>query len=368
MAITSSAGQHATSGRAGCDTALPTPERLRSGIAADRATTRLIRAARMQLRTVLSGHDDRLVVIVGPCSVHDPLATLHYARLLRHAADELADDLLIVMRCHIEKPRTALGWTGMVCDPHLTGEPDIAAGLRRARTLLMAVGVLGMPVACEWVNPLTPAWLADLVAWGAIGARTVESPVHRHLAAGLDMPIGFKNRLDGAITPAVDAVSTAAAAHDNLTINEAGNPVHRRAAGNPYCHLVLRGGNGGPNHRPAAVAAAAAALRERGLPSNVLVDAAHGNSGKDPAQQAQVVGEIAGQLHRPDYPVLGVMIESFLVEGRQDPPRGGAGLRYGQSITDACLGWEQTQQLLGQLAGAARHRRRTAQAWRVASA
>lgn len=315
-----------------------------------------VMTARHDAVRVLDGRDDRLLVIVGPCSVHDRAAALDYASRLRDAAAGLADDLLVVMRVYVEKPRTCLGWPGLVGDPGLDGGADLGRGLAEARSLMLDIAESGLPVGCEWVNPATPAYLSDVVAWGSVGARTAASQVHRDLASGLPMPVGVKNGTDGSVQVAVDAVRAAAAPHTFLGASGAGPVSVLRTSGNPDCHVVLRGGADGPNYGAAHVHRAAELLAEAGLPVRVVVDASHGNSGKQHERQRVVADDLAVRIADGDTTVRGLLLESFLVPGRQDA---GAGrqLVFGQSVTDACIGWSGTAQLLRELAGAARARR-----------
>ncbi|MEF3115150.1 3-deoxy-7-phosphoheptulonate synthase [Streptomyces chrestomyceticus] len=318
--------------------------------------THTVMTARHDAVRVLDGRDDRLLVIAGPCSVHDRAAALDYASRLRDAAAALADDLLVVMRVYVEKPRTCLGWPGLVGDPGLDGGADLGRGLAEARSLMLDIAETGLPVGCEWVNPATPAYLSDVVAWGSVGARTASSQVHRDMASGLPMPVGVKNGTDGSVQVAVDAVRAAAAPHTFLGASGAGPVSVLRTSGNPDCHVVLRGGADGPNYGAAHVRRAAELLTGAGLPVRVVVDASHGNSGKQHERQRVVADDLAMRIADGDTTVRGLLLESFLVPGRQDA---GAGrqLVFGQSVTDACLGWSGTVQLLRELAGAARARR-----------
>ena len=310
---------------------------------------------RGEVGNVLDGSDDRVLVVVGPCSVHDPAAALEYAGRLAEQARRLQADLLIAMRVYFEKPRTTTGWKGLINDPHLDGSLDVNTGLRMARQLLLEVLDHGLPVGTEFLDPITPQYIADAVSWGAIGARTTESQTHRQLGSGLSMPIGFKNRTDGDVQVAVDAVRAAAASHAFAGIDDAGAPAILYTSGNPDGHVILRGGRGAPNHRADGVESALALLRGAGLPERLVIDASHDNSGKDPGRQVLAAGEIADQVADGNAAIAGVMLESFLVEGRQD--LGDGGLVYGQSITDPCLDWEATVAILDQLASAARARR-----------
>jgi 3-deoxy-7-phosphoheptulonate synthase len=311
---------------------------------------------RQEVQAVLDREDDRLLVVVGPCSVHDVEAALDYAGRLAALAKEHRDDLLVVMRVYFEKPRTSIGWKGLINDPHLDGSGDVNEGLRIARALLLQILDLGLPVGCEFLDPITPQYISDAVAWGAIGARTTESQIHRQLGSGLSMPIGFKNRTDGNVQVAVDAVRAAAVPHAFAGIDDSGAPAILHTTGNPDGHVILRGGRGAPNHDAEGVEDALAKLHAAGLPERVVVDASHDNSGKDPERQADAAGEIADQIADGSPAIVGVMLESFLVGGRQDLGDG-TRLTYGQSITDACMDWEQTVSVLDRLAAAVRARR-----------
>ncbi|MBO4205514.1 3-deoxy-7-phosphoheptulonate synthase, partial [Micromonospora echinofusca] len=335
---------------------LTTPALLHHELPLDEQLTDAVLAGRRAVSRVLDREDDRLLVVVGPCSVHDPAAALEYAGQLREVAGRLADDLLVVMRVYFEKPRSTVGWKGLINDPGLDGSGDVNTGLRTARRLLLDVLRLGLPVGCEFLDPITPQYIADTVAWGAIGARTVESQVHRQLASGLSMPIGMKNRPDGSIGTAVDAIRAAGVPHVFPGIDVSGTPAILHTRGNADGHLVLRGGRGEPNYDTGSVAHALGLLRAAGLPERVVIDASHDNSGKDHRRQPLVAADVAAQLAAGSRGVVGIMLESFLVPGRQDlDPT--CELVYGQSVTDACLGWEQTEAVLTELAGAVRARR-----------
>ncbi|WP_019808623.1 3-deoxy-7-phosphoheptulonate synthase [Saccharomonospora halophila] len=307
---------------------------------------------------ILDGRDDRLLVVVGPCSVHDPAAALDYARRLAEHAATVTDELHVVMRVYFEKPRTTLGWKGLVNDPDLDGSYAVNKGLRAARRLLLDISALGLPVGTEFLDPITPQFLSDTVTWGSIGARTAASQVHRQLCSALSMPVGIKNSTDGDVQVAVDATRAAAASHVFAGVNADGLAALLTTSGNPDCHVILRGGSTGPNHDPDTVADTLTRLRASGLPERVIVDASHGNSGKDHHRQADVVRELAARVGTAEPGVAGVMLESFLEAGRQDLTLGRAdGLTYGRSITDACLDWPTTATLLDELADAVRTRR-----------
>jgi 3-deoxy-7-phosphoheptulonate synthase len=311
---------------------------------------------REEVAAILGRRDDRLLVIVGPCSVHDVEAALDYAQRLTERAEELRGELCVAMRVYFEKPRTTIGWKGLINDPHLDGSGDVNTGLRMARQLLLEVLDLGLPIGCEFLDPITPQYISDLVAWGAIGARTTESQIHRQLASGLSMPVGFKNRTDGNTQVAVDAVRAASAKHAFAGIDVSGAPAILHTDGNPDCHVILRGGRGRPNYDRPSIGDALGQLRAAGLPEHVVIDASHDNSGKDHKHQPRVVEEIADQIAAGSEAIAGVMLESFLVGGRQDLRPDGE-VVYGQSITDACMDWETTVLALDRLAAAARERR-----------
>lgn len=320
------------------------------------AGSRAIAAWRREIAGVLAGEDDRLVVVVGPCSVHDVAAAEEYGRRLHALAARVAADLRVVMRVYFEKPRTTVGWKGLINDPGLDGSFRINDGLRLARRLLLDLVALGLPAGCEFLDPISPQYTSDLVSWGAIGARTTESQVHRELASGLSMPIGFKNGTGGTVQIAVDAVRAAAYPHRFLGVTEQGLAAIVSTRGNPDCHVILRGGARGPNYDAASIARALELLRTAGLPERVMVDASHGNSERDAARQQVVVRDLARQIEGGERGIVGIMLESFLVGGRQDL-RDPASLVYGQSITDACLGWDETAAAIEVLAASVRARR-----------
>lgn len=338
---------------------LPSPGEVRTELPLSPADADLIRRSRDEVRDVLAGADDRLLVVVGPCSIHDPEAGLDYARRLVVAAERHRADLLVVMRTYFEKPRTTVGWKGLINDPHLDGSHDIAAGLRGARAFLRDVVELGLPCATEFLEPISPQYIADLVSWGAIGARTTESQIHRQLASGLSMPIGFKNGTDGGLQVALDAIGAASAPQAFLGIDADGRASLVASTGNPDTCVILRGGSDRPNYGAEHVRAVAARLAADGRVPRVVVDASHANSGKDHLRQAVVAREIAEQVARDGGAISGVMLESNLVAGAQklDIGAGPVGLTYGQSVTDACMSWEVTADLLDVLATAVRARR-----------
>jgi 3-deoxy-7-phosphoheptulonate synthase len=318
-----------------------------------------VACARTAASAIVRGEDPRLLAIVGPCSIHDPVAALELGAKLSELSTRLADDLVIVMRVYFEKPRTTVGWKGLINDPHLDGTFAINQGLRIARKLLLDLAELGVPAGTEFLDTITPQFIADLVGWGAIGARTTESQVHRELASGLSMPIGFKNGTDGDVGVAVDAIGAARHPHHFLSVTKQGIAAIVGTRGNADCHVILRGSRDAPNYLEHDVGHAAQLLRAAGLGERVMVDCSHGNSGKDARRQPAVAAGVGAQIAAGSPQVLGVMIESHLVGGRQDhaPDRP---LTYGQSITDACLAWEETVPVLEALARASRRRRTAA--------
>ena len=335
--------------------ALTSPESLLRELPLGIEQEQVVRTGREEVAAILDGKDDRLLVVVGPCSVHDSEAARDYADRLAERSEALEADLRVAMRVYFEKPRTTTGWKGMINDPHLDDSGDVNTGLRMARELLLEVLGLGLPVGCEFLDPITPQYISDTVAWGAIGARTTESQIHRQLGSGLSMPVGFKNRTDGNVQVAVDAVRAAAASHAFAGVDRSGTPAILYTSGNLDCHVILRGGRGEPNYAPAAVAHALEKLRAAGLPERVVIDASHDNSGKDEARQPAVAADVASQVANGNRAIVGLMLESFLVAGRQD--LGTGDLVYGQSITDACMDWEATHEVLDGLAAAVRERR-----------
>jgi 3-deoxy-7-phosphoheptulonate synthase len=316
----------------------------------------VVLGGRSSVHAILGGADDRLLVVVGPCSVHDVDATLDYAGRLGEVAARLAGELLIAMRVYFEKPRTTTGWKGLINDPHLDGSGDVNTGLHKARSVLLGVLGAGLPVGCEFLDPITPQYIADAVSWGAIGARTTESQIHRQLGSGLSMPVGFKNRTDGNVQVAVDAVRAAAVPHAFAGIDPSGGPAILHTRGNGDCHIILRGGSDEPNYGADHVTRAVELLRAVGLPGRLMIDFSHDNSGKDPNRQPAVASAVGAQIARGDDRIVGAMLESFLVAGRQELTPG-AELHYGQSITDGCIDWETTVAVLEELGGAVSRRR-----------
>ena len=334
---------------------LLSPALLLEDLPLDAHGARVVSQARQDVVRILNREDARLLVVVGPCSVHDCAAALEYAQRLAVLADRLADDLRIVMRVYFEKPRTTIGWKGLINDPNLDGSYAVNQGLRLARRLLLDITRLGLPAGCEFLDPITPQFFADAVTWGAIGTRTTESQVHRQLASGLSMPIGFKNGTGGDVQIAIDAIRAAAHPHSFFGVTEQGLAGIVTTCGNQDCHVILRGGSR-PNYDAANVRQVLGSLRDAGLLPRLVIDASHGNSEKDYRRQPAVLHDIASQIAGGDGGLVGVMLESFLVEGRQEFGEP-AKLTYGQSITDACIGWQATEATLDELASAVRARR-----------
>ncbi len=335
--------------------AIPTPADVIGEIASSEAITRTVAASRTTLHGILHGRDDRLAVVIGPCSIHDPAAAMEYAEKLAEQRTRFAGELEIVMRVYFEKPRTTVGWKGLINDPGLDESFRIDDGLRLARKLLRDINALGLPAGCEFLDMITPQYFADLVAWGAIGARTTESQVHRELASGLSCPVGFKNGTDGNVKIAIDAVQAATHPHHFLAVTKDGRTAIAATAGNRDCHVILRGGKQ-PNYDAASVNDAACVLEKSGLSPNLMIDASHANSLKKPENQPRVIDDIAMQMENGERRIAGVMVESHLVAGRQDLVDGRARV-YGQSITDGCIGWDDSVAVLERLAAAVKARR-----------
>ncbi|HWE66389.1 MAG TPA: 3-deoxy-7-phosphoheptulonate synthase [Acidimicrobiales bacterium] len=340
---------------------LASPSQLRLDLPLSSPAGEALARHRQTVAAILNGTDDRMLVIVGPCSLHDPLAGLEYAHRLAAVAARAERELFIVMRTYFEKPRTTVGWKGLINDPGLDGSFRVNEGLLAARRFLMDTIALGLPVGCEFLDPITAAYLADTVSWGAIGARTTQSQIHRQLASGLSMPVGFKNAPDGNVQSAVDAVAAAACAQVFPGIDDDGRAAIFETAGNPDAHVVLRGSSSGPNYDEPHVEDALGRLERSGLPRRVIIDASHANSGKQHDRQPVVATDIAARVAAGETGIVGLMLESFLVAGRQDLVAGDAAhLVFGQSITDACLGWETTESVLSELAAAVARRRELA--------
>jgi 3-deoxy-7-phosphoheptulonate synthase len=331
------------------------PQQLITDIPVSARAAQTVAHARQAIHRILTGEDDRLLLVVGPCSIHDPLAAREYAGLLQVAAQRLSEDLFVVMRVYFEKPRTTVGWKGLINDPDLNNTFQINKGLHLARQLLLDLAELGLPAGTEYLDLISPQYYADLVSWGAIGARTTESQTHRELASGLSCPVGFKNATDGDVQVAVDAIKSASQPHHFLSVTKQGHSAIFQTAGNEDCHVILRGGKH-PNYDMFSVDDASALLVKARLPARIMIDASHANSRKIPARQVDVASDIATQVARGSRSIFGLMLESNLVEGRQDVVAGQA-LTYGKSITDPCMSWEDTESLLQELATAARLRR-----------
>ena len=334
---------------------LSTPQEVMREIPRTLTATRVVMAARNAINAILNGTDDRLLVVVGPCSVHDPVAAVDYAAHLAALRERLADRIEIVMRVYFEKPRTTVGWKGLINDPDLDGSFNINKGLRLARNVLSAVNNLGLPAGTEFLDITTPQYIADLVAWAAIGARTTESQIHRELASGLSCPVGFKNGTDGNVRIAADAVKSASHPHHFMAVTKGGRSAIAATTGNADCHIILRGGSR-PNYDSASIASASAELARSGVTQQMMVDTSHANSSKKPENQPLVIADIARQISGGEQRIVGAMIESNLVAGRQDVLPGTA-LTYGQSITDGCIDWKTTVPALNLLANAVAARR-----------
>jgi 3-deoxy-7-phosphoheptulonate synthase len=335
---------------------LTTPAQLLADCPRDDAATATVTSARQRIQQILRGEDDRLVVVIGPCSIHDPVAAMDYARRLAAERTRHAGTLEVVMRVYFEKPRTTVGWKGLINDPNLDGSFDINKGLHLARNLLLSVNRLGLPAGCEYLDVITPQYIADLVAWGAIGARTTESQIHREMTSGLSCPVGFKNGTDGNAKIAIDAVQAAAHPHHFLAVTKEGRSAIATTAGNADCHVILRGGKA-PNYDAASVAAVCEQLTAAGLAPRVMVDASHGNSNKKPENQPAVIADLAAQVAGGSTRIFGTMVESHLVAGRQDIVPGRQ-LTYGQSVTDGCIDWQASVGVLETLARAVEARRK----------
>ncbi|MBK9797761.1 MAG: 3-deoxy-7-phosphoheptulonate synthase [Holophagaceae bacterium] len=325
---------------------MPSPAEVHAALPVSDEVAGTVATGRRDLQQILSREDHRLMVVVGPCSIHDPVAGLDYARRLRALADEVSDTLLLVMRVYFEKPRTAVGWKGFINDPRMDDSFHIEEGILRSREFLIRIGELGLPTATEALDPISPQYLGDLIAWTAIGARTSESQTHREMSSGLSTPVGFKNATDGDLGAAINGILSAAHPHSFLGINDQGLAAIVRTRGNAQGHLVLRGGSGRPNYDTVSISLAEAALRKAGLAENIVVDCSHANSLKNPRLQPLVLQDCAHQILRGNGSIVGVMVESFLEEGSQPIPADLSTLRYGCSVTDACLGWDDTAAML----------------------
>jgi 3-deoxy-7-phosphoheptulonate synthase len=325
---------------------LVSPRRLKLELPISTRSHATVVAGREAVRAILDGQDPRFLAVVGPCSIHDVHAARDYAQRLAKLRVEVSDRIVVVMRAYFEKPRTTVGWKGLINDPRMDGSFDMEAGLRMARRLLLDITVLGLPAGTEMVDPIMPQYIDDLVSWAAIGARTIESQTHRQMASGLSMPVGYKNSTEGNLEPAVDALQAAVRPHRFLGIDDDGRTCIVVTRGNPAGHIILRGGRAMPNYDPERIAEAAARLATAGLPMRLMVDCSHANSRKRHERQQAVWSSVIEQRATGNDVVIGAMLESNLVEGRQDLPGEPSGLRYGVSITDACIGWEETEELL----------------------
>lgn len=327
---------------------LVSPAILRHELPMTEAANRTVVEGREAIKRILRQEDDRLLVIVGPCSIHDPKAALEYASRLNELRQELQEHLCIVMRVYFEKPRTTVGWKGLIYDPRLDGSDDLPAGLRQARQLLLDINTMGLPAATEMLDPITPQYLADLISWSAIGARTTESQTHREMASGLSMPVGFKNSTEGILQVAIDAMEAARSPHAFLGIDTEGRSAVIRTRGNPWGHVVLRGGNGRPNYDAGSITAACDQLRQAGLEPVLMVDCSHANSNKQHEQQEEVWDTVLRQRLAGNTALIGLMVESNLHAGNQKIPQDLSQLRYGVSVTDACVNWQTTARMLQQ--------------------
>ena len=329
---------------------LASPAALKSEFSLEGKALETVRDGHRSVKGILDHEDPRLIVVVGPCSIHSPVEALEYARRLKTLADELSNELLIVMRVYFEKPRTAIGWEGLIYDPHLDGSHKIDHGLRIGRRLMLDIAEIGLPIGIEALDLITPQYLQDLVSWTAIGARTTESPTHRKLSSGISSAVGFKNNVDGGLMVAVNAIRSASATNSFISVTEDGKVAMFRTGGNPHCHVILRGGKS-PNYDAASVAACEEELQKAGLIENVMIDCSHGNSNKNHRNQKLVLDEVALQINSGNKSIIGVMLESNLEEGNQPIPDDLDDLKYGVSITDACIDWSTTETLLREFAG-----------------
>lgn len=328
---------------------LVTPEELKKEFPETSEVAQVVASSRKIIQRILTNKDKRRLVITGPCSLHDSQATLEYAAKLRKLQDEVNDKILVIMRAYFEKPRTTLGWKGMLYDPYLDNSYDIEEGFRKARGLLVAIGRIGLPTATEFLDPIVPQYIADLVSWAAIGARTSESQIHRQMASGLSMPVGFKNSMDGNLITAVDAIEASSSAHSFMGIDGNGKVIIAETGGNKFCHLVMRGGTNGANYSSQYVASAKVMLQKTGIKTGIIIDCSHANSNKDYRQQRKAFLDVTEQIRQGNSLISGFMLESFLYKGNQpfDKPQN---LKYGVSVTDKCISWEETEELIRYLA------------------
>jgi 3-deoxy-7-phosphoheptulonate synthase len=341
------------------ETDLPPPVAVKAELPADKAAADTVVRNRRALQNIIDGLDPRLFVVVGPCSIHDTRAAMDYAGRLKRLADEIQDALLVVMRVYFEKPRTTVGWKGLINDPDMDDSCNMEKGIRTARRLLLDLAAMGLPTATEALDPVMPQYLGDLISWTAIGARTTESQTHREMASGLSTPVGFKNGTDGGLQVALNALKSARQPHHFLGINQDGRPAVIHTRGNPYGHIVLRGGGGRTNYDSVCVALSEKALRDAGLPARIVIDCSHGNSNKDPALQPLVAKDCVEQVVNGNRAIIGLMLESNLGAGNQEIPADPAKLRYGVSVTDACIDWPTTENVLKEAAALLRPVMRT---------
>lgn len=338
---------------------LITPAQLKQVLPASEQVQQVIAESRTVIKNILDKKDHRMFVVIGPCSIHDPEAAMDYARRLKTLADKVSDTIYIVMRVYFEKPRTTVGWKGLINDPHLDDTFDVEEGLHIGRKLLLDIASLGLPTSTEALDPISPQYMQDLITWSAIGARTTESQTHREMASGLSSPVGFKNGTDGGLTVAINALQSVSSPHSFLGINGEGQVAVIRTTGNQYGHLVLRGGSNGPNYDSVNIKLAEEALEKAGLSSNIMVDCSHANSSKDPARQPLVVEDIASQIASGNKSITSLMIESNIGWGNQKMPNGKEGLEYGVSVTDACIDWDATEKCILELAESVKDTLRT---------
>jgi len=329
---------------------LITPAQLKKELPLEGATLESVSAARQTIFDILDRKDPRLFVVIGPCSIHDVNAALEYARRLRTLADEVKDTLYLVMRVYFEKPRTSVGWKGLINDPYMDDTFKIEDGLRIGRKLLLDIAAMGLPTSTEALDPISPQYLQDIIAWSAIGARTTESQTHREMSSGLSSPVGFKNGTDGGLTVAINAMQSVRSSHRFLGINSQGQVSVVTTKGNPYAHVVLRGGSSGPNYDSVHVAQCEAALKKGGVSSNIMIDCSHANSNKDPSVQPLVLKDITHQILEGNQSIIGVMVESNLNHGNQNIPKDLSALQYGVSVTDACIAWDETERAIREMA------------------
>ena len=325
--------------------ALPAPGQIKEEYKLEGKALETVKKGQREIKDILERKDSRIIAIVGPCSIHNPVEAIEYAKLLKPLADELANELLIVMRVYFEKPRTSIGWDGLIYDPHLDGSHRIDQGIRIGRKLMLDISRIGLPIGIEALDLISPQYLQDLVSWTAVGARTTESPTHRKLASGISSAVGFKNNIDGEISVAINAIRSASANHSFISVTDEGSVAVFRTEGNPHCHVILRGGKE-PNYDKASVTVCAEELRKAGIVENIMIDCSHGNSRKNHIRQLDVLKDISKQLAADNTSIIGVMLESNIEEGNQPIPNNLDEIRPGVSVTDACISWESTEAAL----------------------